>query len=191
MDDIDDQKFLERLKTVHVAHTEEGQDVTPVTVQAPYQANETSLERLRKQLFEDFMALDVQNIAGGAATATQIQAAYEPMNLKSGLLERQVTAFIMGMLKLLGIKKDAPTYTRDMIVNKQEEAQTLISAAEYLSDEYMTEKLLTMFGDIDRVKEVMTQKLMEDTKRYEPPKDEAEDDEEKETDAEAEEKVEE
>ena len=186
MDDIDDQKFIERLKTVHVAHTEEGQEVTPVTVQAPYQANETSLERLRKQLFEDFMALDVQNIAGGAATATQIQAAYEPMNLKSGLLERQVTAFILGLLKLLGIQNDAPTYTRDMIVNKQEEAQVLLSAADYVSEEYLTEKLLTIFGDIDRAKEVKAQRLREDTSRHETPKKENENDENEETVPEAE-----
>lgn len=174
MDNVDDQKFVERLKTLHVAHTEDGQSITPVTMQAPYQANETSLERLRKQLFEDFMALDTQNIAGGAVTATQIEAAYEPMNLKSGMLERQVTGFIMGLLKLLGIKDDAPTYVRDMIVNKNEEMQTILQAAEHLPDQYVTEKLLTLLGDIDRVDEIMKQKLVEETSRYATPKKETE-----------------
>ena len=186
MNNVDDQKFVERLKTLHVAHTEDGQSITPVTMQAPYQANETSLDRLRKQLFEDFMALDTQNIANGAVTATQIEAAYEPMNLKSGMLERQVTGFIMGLLKLLGIKDDAPTYVRDMIVNKNEEIQTILQAADHLSDQYVTEKLLTLLGDIDRVEDIMAQKLREDTTRYEPPKNEGEENEEKETDAEAE-----
>lgn len=185
MDNLDDQKFVERLKTLHVAHTEDGQSITPVTMQAPYQANEVSLERLRKQLFEDFMALDTQNIASGAVTATQIEAAYEPMNLKSGLLEKQVTAFIMGLLKLLGID-DAPTYTRDMIVNKGEEITNILQAAEHLSDQYVTEKLLTMMGDIDRVDEIMKQKLVEETSRYATPKKETEDDEGEEEVSEAE-----
>ena len=190
MDDVDDQKFVERLKTLRVAHIEGEESVTTQSVQVNVTPNETSLERLRKQIFEDFMALDVQSIASGAVTATQIEAAYEPMNLKSGLLEKQVTAFVMGLLKLLGID-DAPSYTRDMIVNKGEEIGNLLQAAEHLSDEYVTKKVLTLMGDIDLVEEVVAQKLREDTSRYEAPKDETEDNEEKETDAEAEEKVEE
>lgn len=183
MTEADDQKFVEKLKSIHVAHTDDNQTISPVTLEAPYQANETSLERLRKQLFEDFMALDVQNIAGGAATATQIEAAYEPMNIKSGMLERQVTAWIMGLLKLLGIKDEAPTYQRDTIVNKSEEVQTLLMAAEHLSDEYLTKKLLTILGDIDAVDEVMKQRLVEDVNRY---KNETPEDEEAETVPEAE-----
>ena len=132
------------------------------------------------------MALDTQNIANGAVTATQIEAAYEPMNLKSGMLERQVTGFIMGLLKLLGIKDDAPTYVRDMIVNKNEEMQTVLQAAEHLSDQYVTEKLLTLLGDIDRVDEIMKQKLVEETSRYATPKKETENDEGEEEVSEAE-----
>lgn len=173
MNEADDQAFVERLKTIRVAHTNDNQQISPVTLEAPYQANEMSLERLRKQLFEDYMALDVQNIAGGAATATQIEAAYEPMNIKSGLLESQVTKFILGLLKLLGID-DAPTYQRDMIVNKAEEVQTVLQCASYLSDEYTLTKLLTILGDIDVAREVKKQRLIEDTERYTTKKKEAE-----------------
>lgn len=185
MNDADDQAFIERLKTIHVAHASDNQTVSPVTVEAPFQANETSLERLRQQLFEDFMAFDSKNVADGAATATQIRAAYEAMNIKIGLLESQVTKFILGLLDLLGID-DAPTYQPDRIVNKEEEIGTTLQCAEYLPDEYMVKKLLTIMGDIDAVDEVMKQRLKEDVDRYKKKPNETPEDEEAETVPEAE-----
>ena len=79
----------------------------------------------------------------------------------------------MNLLKLLGIE-DERTYQPDTIVNKTEEIQVAMAAAEYLSEEYMTEKVLTIMGDIDRIKKVKAQRLREETKRYETPKDEKE-----------------
>lgn len=173
MDAADDQAFVERLKTIHVAHTEGDETITPQSIQMNVSPNETALTRLRDQMFEDFMALDTRNIASGAATATQIRAAYEPMLIKYNLLETQVTEFILNLLNLLGID-DEPTYQPDTIVNKAEEIQVAMSAAEYLSEEYMTKKVLTILGDIDRIKDVKAQRLREDTSRYETPKDEEE-----------------
>lgn len=167
MEAADDQAFIERIKTIHVAHTNDGQSITPQQIDVPFQASEASLERLRNQLFEDYMALDVKNIAGGAATATQIEAAYEPMNIKASMLETCVTSFIKGLLDLLGVDDD-PTYQRDTIVNKNEEIQNILQAADHLSDEYVTKKLLTILGDIDAVEDVMKQRLVEDANRYIP-----------------------
>ena len=186
MDARDDMEFLERIKTIHVAHAEGDQTITPQSIMANVSPNETALTQLRDRMFEDFMALDVRNIASGAATATQIEAAYEPMLIKSNLLEGQVTEFIMNLMDLLGIKDEAPSYQRDTIVNKNEEVQTVLSAAEHLSDEYVTKKILSILGDIDQVDEVMAQRLREDTERHEPKETETEDDEEQETVPEAE-----
>ena len=174
MDAADDQAFVERIKTIRVAHTEGDETITPQSIMANVSPNETALTQLRDRMFEDFMALDVRNIASGAATATQIEAAYEPMLIKSNLLEGQVTEFIMNLMDLLGIKDEAPSYQRDTIVNKNEEVQTVLSAAEHLSEEYVTKKILSILGDIDQVDEVMTQRLREDTSRYETPNDEEE-----------------
>ena len=185
MNAADDQAFLDRLKTIHVAHTDDGQSITPQQVDVPFQASETSLERLRGQLFDDFMALDVKNIASGAATATQIEAAYEPMNIKASMLETCVTTFVKGLLKLLGVDDD-PSYQRDTIVNKNEEIQNILQSADYLSDEYMTKKLLTILGDIDAVEEVMKQRLKEDVDRYKKEPNETPEDEEAEAVPEAE-----
>ena len=166
MDDVDDAKFLEQIRRTHVAHPGDGEgEVDAHTVEAPFAANETALERLRTQLFDDFMALDVRGIANGAATATQIKAAYEPLNAKANKFEQQVTTFILNLLDLLGIE-DAPTYTRSMIVNKSEEITSILQAGEYLSDEYITSKLLEVNGDIDKLEEVQAQKANREMSMY-------------------------
>ena len=165
MDDLDDQRFVERLKTLHVVHTESDEEVDAHTINIPFEASETAIARLRSQLFDNFMALDVKNIASGAATATEIKAAYEPLNSKTDLFELQVTEFIGRILSLAGID-DVPSYTRSIIVNKQEEIQSILTAAGHLSENYVTRKLLEILGDIDKADEVIDQKLVEETDRY-------------------------
>lgn len=165
MTDADDQRFVERLKTLHVVHTEDQEQVTSHSVEASFQPSRETLEELRGRLFEDAMAVDIKEISsGGADTATRIRSAYEPMNLKSNLLEAQVSTFILRLLELLGLN-DKPTYTRDSIVNRTEEIQTLVQAAEHLSDEYITKKILTLYGDIDKYEEVMAQRVNEEAMR--------------------------
>lgn len=165
MDDIDDQKFVQRLKTIHVAHLEGDEEVDQHQIDVPFQASEVALSRLRSQLFDDFMALDVKEIAGGAATATQIKAAYEPLNSKADMFEYQVTQFIDGILALVGID-DEPTYTRSLIVNQQEMIQTLVQASEYLSADYITKKVLEVLGDTDMADDVINQRMLEDVSRF-------------------------
>lgn len=165
MDDIDDAKFIQRLKTLHVAHLEGDEEVDQHQVNVPFEASETALNRLRSQLFDDFMALDVKQIAGGAATATEIKAAYEPLNSKTDLLEYQVTEFIDGILAVAGIE-DEPTYTRSTIINQGETITNLVAAAQYLSDDYITKKILETLGDIDSAEEVMNQRVADNYSRF-------------------------
>lgn len=165
MSDEDDMKFVQRLKTLHAVHTDDNTDVDMHTVDVPFEASETALNRLRIQLFDDFMALDTRNIASGAATATQIKAAYEPLNEKTDLFEYQVTEFILSLLQLVGID-DMPTYTRSLIVNKQEEIQSLVLAANYLSEDYITRKILEINGDIDEAEKVIEERIENDMSRF-------------------------
>lgn len=154
MDDPDLLRFLDRLRTVKAAAPADGQDVQPVEVNIPYSARETLLERLEKQLYRDAMIMNPEDIAGGAATATQIRAAYERQNVKADQFEFCVIDFISGILQIAGIE-DEPTFTRSTIVNTQEEIQTVMLAASYLSSEYVTTKILTLLGDGDQADEVL------------------------------------
>lgn len=157
MDDLDLIQFLDRLKTVKATSLGEGQTAQSHTVEPPYGGREAILERLRADMYDDFMALDTKAISGGAVTATQIQAAYEPLNQKTDGYEYQITKFIKGILKIAGID-DMPSYTRSMIVNKDEEIALVNQLAMYLSEEYVVNKILTIMGDADAYGEVMSQR---------------------------------
>ena len=158
MDDIDLAKFIERIHTVKATVVDEdGAKAEPHTVDVPYNAREAILSRLEKDLYKDYMAFNPETVANGAVTATQIKAAYEPINSKADEFEYCIHDFLDGILAILGVEADA-TFTRSMIVNVQEEIQTLTQADAYLSEEYITEKILSLLGDADKFEEVQKQK---------------------------------
>lgn len=166
MDDIDLAKFVERIRTLHAATVEDdGAKAESHSLDVPYQSREALLTRLRSDLYDDFMALDTKEIAGGATTATQIKAAYEPINSKADMFEYCVHDFLDGIFLLAGIESDA-TFTRSLIVNSQEEITTVISAASYLSDEYVTQKILMLLGDGDKLDEVLKEMDKNETDRF-------------------------
>ena len=154
MNDIDLVQFLDKMRKMHAAQLDDDQIVTPHTVEVPFTGREALLDRLEKQLYKDAMALNTYDLASGAVTATQIEAAYEPLNEKLDAFEAQVTEFITGLLAVAGTE-DEPTYSRSIMINRAEEVQTVISAAMYLDEQYITEKVLTILGDKDKVDEVL------------------------------------
>ena len=153
MDDVDLAEFLERLHTVRAAavDTDAGAGVESHTVEIPSQAREMLLDRLSRDLYRDAMALDTEALAAGAVTATQIRAAYEPLNSKTDRFEYCVLDFLLAILSLAGIE-DTPTFTRSAMLNIQEDVSTILSAADCLDREYVKNKILTLLGDGDQGK---------------------------------------
>lgn len=157
MDDIDVKEFMDRLRRLRAAITTDFQATAePHQIEAPYQARGELLDRIRADLYEDYQALDTKNLASGAVTATQIEAAYEPVNSKADDFEYCVTTFIDGILAIMGID-DEPTYSRSMIVNRTEEIQTVLQAAQALEPDYVMQKILTLLGDGDKYAEMQAQ----------------------------------
>jgi SPP1 family phage portal protein len=154
MDDTDLVRFLDRMHSQKVANLDDDQSAEPVTVQIPYDAREKLLSRLETDLYKDYMALNVDEIKGGAVTATQIEAAYEPMNSKADMYEYQVIKFINGILAVAGIE-DEPAFTRSRLVNVNESIGTVLQAADHLDSEYVTEKVLNLLGDGDKAEEII------------------------------------
>ena len=76
-----------------------------------------------------------------------------------------MTEFINGILALAGIE-DEPTYTRSQMTNQSETLEMVLQAAEYLDDEYVTTKILTLLGDADKAQEVLKRKDAEAADRY-------------------------
>jgi hypothetical protein len=179
MDDTDLAQFIERLHIVHAAAVDDsaGTAVDAHTVDIPHEAREKLLERIEKDLYKDFMALNTYDIASGAATATQIRAAYEPINSKADEYEYCVREFLNALLAVAGIE-DEPTFTRSTMVNVQEEVQTIVQAASYLDDEYVTRKIMTILGDTDLVEETLKKIEAEKKERLDAFQNEEETDEE-------------
>lgn len=166
MDDLDDAKFVERLKTLHVAHVDgdAGATATAQSIEAPFAGTNATIDMLTRRLYKDFQAFDDSAVAASNQSATAIRASYIPLDLKADKIERQVTRFIRGILELAGIDDD-PTYQRNQLINKMEETQTLIMQASYFDEEYIRKKLLTINGDIDMIEEITDRIDAEDIDR--------------------------
>lgn len=177
MDDEDLVKFLERIHMLKIVDAEDGQEVQPVTVDIPHEAREKILDRIERDLYKDAMALDLSEIKSGNVVRAQIEAAYEPLNVKADAYEYCITDFITQLLKIAGID-DVPTFTRSMISNKSEEITNLLAGAQYLPDEYITRKLLTILGDADMIDDVLDQMAENEMERFSNPVPEEEEQEE-------------
>lgn len=165
MDDIDLAKFVERLKTVHATTMDDSAVAESHTQDAPFASREALLDRLDKDLYRDAMALNTDIIAGGAITATQIKAAYEPLNSKTDDFEYQVISFINKILMLAGID-DNPTFTRSILINASETIQNLIQGAQFLPSDYVTTKILEIFGDGDKADDILKQMQADEIDRF-------------------------
>lgn len=164
MDDQDLVQFIDKMRKLHAAQTDGDQTVTPTSIDVPYQSRDVLLDRLEKQMYRDAMALNTYDIANGAVTATQIEAAYEPLNEKLDAFEGEISDFIARLLTVAGAD-DEPTYTRSIIVNKTEDINTLVNAALYLDDDYLTEKIMTLMGDKDKIQDTLDIKAATDIQR--------------------------
>ena len=165
MDDIDLAQFMSKLKQTHFAQLDADQEATPVTVDIPYNARELLLNRIERDLYKDYGALNVDEIKGGAVTATQILAAYEPLNTKADQYEYCLHDFLDGILLVAGIDGESPTFTRSKLINVSEDVQTVLQAAQVLDEEYVTEKILNLLGDGDKFEEMQERKAADELER--------------------------
>lgn len=151
--------------TTHVAHVEgdEGVAADAHKVETPFQASEAALAQLENQLFHDFMGLRVEKISAGNMTATQINAAYDPLNLKTDQFEYQALKFLSGIFALAGIDAKA-SFKRSRIVNQLEETQMVLLAAEHLDEETLLNKLSWLTPE--EVSAVLERKASESLNRF-------------------------
>ena len=134
-------------------------------------------QQQKNDLYEDFGALNVGDIKAGNVTATQILAAYERLDMRANSYEYQLLDFVNQLLEFLGIEDNA-TFTRSPIVNKNEMIQALTMSASWLSEDYITRKLLELFGDGDKADDMIQERAAEDIQRLEAVEDEDEEESE-------------
>lgn len=167
MDDTDVAAFLDRVRTTRAAVLPDGDDgatAEPHTIEIPYQSRVVYLERLEQDMYNDFQALNVTALQGGQKTATEINAAYLPLDLKTDQYEDCVLDFLRRLFAIVGIE-DKPSFTRNKVSNPTEAMQVLLMAATYLDDEYITRKACGILGDPDAAEDILKRKDAEDMER--------------------------
>lgn len=166
MDDLSLAKFVERIKTVRAAVVEDdGARAESHTIEVPYASREALLNRIERDIYRDAMALDTAAIASGAVAIVQIEAAYEPLNSKCDDLEYCVLDFLDDILELAGLPDENPTFTRSRIMNVSEQIGMVIESAPYLSEDYVTTKILTFLGDGDMAADVLAKMASDELDR--------------------------
>ena len=65
------------------------------------------------------------------------------------------------MLAIAGITNEKPTFTRSMMLNRSEEIDSVLKAAQFLDADYVTQKILTIQGDGDMA-DAMIEKMHAD-----------------------------
>ena len=165
MTDDDLAQFRDRAKINHIvaATTQDGAKITPYAQDIPYQARSAFLDDMKKQIYEDFGALDVHQVSADS-TNDHLEAAYQPLDEEADDFEYQVTQFIMQLLELIGIQDDYPSYKRNKISNQKEQTDMVLSASQYLDEETILNKL--PFITVDEVQEILKRKDAEDMDRF-------------------------
>lgn len=142
MDDQDLAQFVQRMKTVKatVIDGDQGLDAEAHTLEIPVEARTTMLELLRKDIYEDFQALDVNTLSASAKTTQEIQASYQNQDNKCADFEYYIIDFVQQILELAGID-DNPTFTWNRVVNQLEQTQMIMQSANYLTQDIIVKHL--------------------------------------------------
>ena len=113
---------INRLKIIANVSDGTGNACTaaPEAIQVPYQARQTALELLRRALYQDAMALCMDELTGGSLTNVAIRAAMTDLNLKCDRFEWQAFSFVQEVLRLLGVESERISFNRQDIVNRSE-----------------------------------------------------------------------
>lgn len=157
--DVDFAKFLERIRSMAGGAIDDDVKIDAKTVDIPYESRVAYLERLEQDMYNDFQALNVTALQGGNKTATEINAAYLPLDLKCDQYEYCVLDFVMELFRLVGID-EIPSFKRNKLKNEREEVEMIMLAAEYLDDETILEKL--PFLSVDEIEAIRKRKSAED-----------------------------
>lgn len=140
--------------------TGSGSTAAPHTIEVPYQARQTALEILRKELYADFMALDMDEMTGGSLTNVAIKAAMVNLDLKANDYEWQCFRFVQDILRLNGIDTEDIKFRRQTLVNESEVIQNIYLAAADLSRRKRLE--LNPMIAADEIDKIMTDADLED-----------------------------
>lgn len=163
MTDTDVQQFMDRLRLNHVAVADtDNSSITPYTQDVPFNGREAYLSRISSSIYRDFGAFNPEHVAAGNITATQINAAYQPMDEEADAFEYEIIQFVQQILSLQGLE-GVPQFKRNRISNQSEQVTMVMQEAQYLDDETVLSLLPNITPDM--VSEIMARLDIENARR--------------------------
>ena len=179
MTEADKRQLLDRLILQHMAVVDgENSKIQGYTQDIPVDARERSLKQLRNQIYEDWGGFDVHTVEAGS-TNDHIDAGYWPMDEEADAFEYELIDFIQNILEMMGIE-DTPQFKRNRVSNQKEQTDMVVSAAQYLDEQTVLEKL--PFVTVDEVDAILDRKDADSYNRFDD--EDLEDEEEEDEDGE-------
>ena len=125
---------INRVKAVANLSDGSGNSATaePRTIEVPYAARREALQLLRKEIYQDYMALDMDELTGGSLTNVAIKAAMLNLNLKADRYEWQCFQFVQNVLRLLGVETEDIKFKRKTLVNESEIVADIAVRRDYI-----------------------------------------------------------
>ena len=165
MTEADKRQLLDRLILQHMAVIDgENSSIQGYTQEIPYEAREKCLDRLRNKMYEKYGGFDVHTIEAGA-TNDHIDAGYWPMDEEADDFEYEVIDFVQAILEMMGVTENTtPIFKRNRVSNQKEQTDMVVSAANWLDDQTILEKL--PFISVDEVDDILARKDGESLDRF-------------------------
>ena len=160
------RQLLDRLILQHMAVVDgENSHIQGYTQDIPYEAREKCLDRLRNKMYEKYGGFDVHTIEAGA-TNDHIEAGYWPMDEEADDFEYEIIDFVQAILEMMGqTEGTTPIFKRNRVSNQKEQTEMVVSAANWLDDQTILEKL--PFISVDEVDDILARKDGESFSRFE------------------------
>ena len=136
-------------------------DAEMITKEIPHEAKKAFLDLQKMDIVKNSMSVDTSQISANA-TATEIMAAYENMNLKANSFEVEATRFIAQLLWFNDVKDDTDlflTFDRSQIMNNLETSTLANNSIGAISEKTR----LSNDSRVTNVEEEMAQMALENT----------------------------
>lgn len=144
----------DKAKYLHILNIDgDHSSITPYTQEPPYAARQAFINELIDKIYADFGALNVLNISAAQKTATEIEAAYQPMDEEADAFEYQLIEYIQGILSIVGVE-DMPIFKRNRVSNQKEQTEMILMAESVLDKQTILEKLPWI--SVDEVDDILS-----------------------------------
>lgn len=158
----DDLNFVADIIHNQVVHEPEGVEIRREKNESDFNAYMNIIATLRDKAFTDAMAVDVERKLAGNVTTVEIKAAYQNLNFKCDKIEKYLSDFIRGILRVKGIDENEPFhFKRPNDINVTEFMTMLMQIAPVLGDETTLKLMCETLGLIDEYEEIKAQREAE------------------------------